>query len=97
MKREKPIFDIDEYTRKVFDLSFEETGVDLRSCVKGDSLVCKDGTTIYYVQPLPDSIYDHEISYDLAGKRRGTRTNLGKVLKSSNTESDIVQIIRKYV
>jgi len=91
----KEQFEIDEYTRRVFDLEFEETGVDLRSCLRGDQLLCKDGRVIYYVQPLPDGFYEHEIAEKKALKATGTRTHQGRVLKASNTDSDIIEIIRK--
>jgi len=91
----KEEFNIDEYTRKVFDLEFDETGVDLRSCMRGDQLVCKDGRVIYYVQPLPDGFYEHEVAEKKDLKATGTRTHQGRVLKASNTDSDIVEIIRK--
>lgn len=97
MEANKPIFDIDEYTRKVFDVDFIESpdSVDLRSCVRGDQLICKDGRTVYYVQPLVGEFYDHEISEKKDLKPTGSRTHQGRVLKASNTDSDIVQIIRK--
>jgi len=93
----KEEFNIDEYTRKVFDLQFEESpnSVDLRSCLRGDQLLCKDGRVIYYVQPLPDGFYEHEVAEKKDLKATGTRTHQGRVLKASNTDSDIVEIIRK--
>lgn len=91
-------FNIDEYTKKVFDIEFVESpdSVDLRTCYRGDKLLCKDGRTVYYVQPLPpSSFYEHEIAEKEDLKPTGSRTNTGKVLKASNTDSDIIQIIRK--
>ena len=94
----KEELNIDEYTRKVFDLEFDESpnSVDLRSCCKGDQLKCRDGSVMYYQQPLPpEYFYDHEISFDKEGKRPASRTNSGKTLKASISDTDIVEIIRK--
>lgn len=94
-KDNKEEFEIDEYTRKVFDLSFAEVSIDLRSCMRGDELITRDGTTIYYVQPLPDGFYQHEIAAKKDLKTTGTRTHNGQVLRESLTDNDIVEIIRK--
>lgn len=98
MKEEKPIFDIDEYTKKVFDLEFDESpnSIDLRSCSRGDKLITRDGSIMYYKEPLPDIEYfDHLVWYDEAKTKVGSRTHSGKTLKASEMDSDIVEIIRK--
>lgn len=93
----KETFEVDAFTKASINAEWVESpnSIDLRSCLRGNELLCKDGTIIYYVQPLPNSIYDHEISYDLAGKKLGSRTNAGKMLKSTDSDSDVIEIIRK--
>lgn len=62
MENNKEQFYIDEYIKKVFDIEFEECGVDLRLCFRGDKLICKDGFVIYYVQfMLLEFLYEYEI------------------------------------
>lgn len=95
--KDKETFEVDEFIKASINTEWTESSssIDLRRCIKGDKLICKDGTEIYYRQPLPNSIYDHEISYDLAGKKLGSRTNAGKMLKSTDSDSDVIEIIRK--
>jgi len=93
----KEEFNIDEYTRKVFDLEWVESpdSVDLRSCVKNDKLIARDGSIMYYKEPLPESDYfDHLVWYDEAKTKVGSRTHAGKTLRASNSETDIIEIIR---
>jgi len=92
---EKREFEIDEFTRKIYLLEFIEVGVDLRSCVKGDRLITRDGLELIYVQPLVDFYYDHEVQYTGINKIKGSRTHAGKMLRTSDSDSDIVEIIRK--
>lgn len=93
---EKKEFEIDEYTKKVFDLEFQEISIDLRTCIRGTKMITRDGTVVYYVQPLsPDAFYHHEISAKEDLKVTGFRNHNGQVLKNSLTDNDIVEIIRE--
>ena len=98
MKNEKQEFEIDQYTKESVNAEWEESpnSVDLRSCKKGDKLLCKDGRELTYVQPMPNGAYfDHEVSYNTKDLGNGFRTHSGKMLRNKDTDSNIIQIIRK--
>lgn len=91
-------FEIDEYSKKVFDIEFVESpnSVDLRSCIRGQKLIARDGSVMYYKEPLEEGNYfDHLIWYDEAKTKVGSRTHAGKTLKASEMDSDITEIIRE--
>lgn len=94
MENKEEEFYIDEFIRDSLNIEWKEVSIDLRTCLRGDKLITRDGSTLYYVQPLPISIYGHEVSYDQAGKKLGVRATNGRTVLSKESDSDIIKIVR---
>lgn len=92
----KETFKIDEFTQKSLTVEFEPVEIDLNICSKGDKLITRNGMILYYEKPMNYmDFYDHEIWYDEGMTKHGTRVNNGQVLKSVQSEMDVIQIIKK--
>lgn len=89
-------FTIDKFTQKSLTVKFEPIEIDLNTCSKGDKLITRNGMTLYYEKPMNYmDFYDHEIWYDENMTKPGSRTNNGQVLKSVQSDMDVIQIIKK--
>lgn len=93
--KEAQAFEIDEFTQKSLEVEFEPVEIDLNICSRGDRLITRNGMTLYYEKPLNYmDFYDHEIWYDEEMTKPGSRTNNGQVLKSVQSDMDVIQIIK---
>lgn len=68
--------------------------IDLSKCYKGQKLLCKNGLILYYDSPLTDDdFYDHNIYYDEEMTKPGSRMTNGRMLKSCESENDVIEIL----